>query len=91
MARVLYVDGTQATVMPASPPAFSLEELQAMVGGWIEVVYLPDGRLMVIDEEGKLKSYPRNEQATRLAAGRLQLGDYIAGTAVIVTLEEMGE
>ena len=91
MARVLYVDGTQATVMPASPPSFSLEELQAMVGGWIEVVYLPDGRLMVIDEEGKLKGYQRNEQATRLAAGRLMFGDYIAGTAVIVTLEEMGE
>jgi hypothetical protein len=91
MAIVLHVDGTRATVAPASPPAFSLQELQAMVGGWIEVVYLPDSRLMVIDEEGKLKDYPRNEQATRLAASRLFRGDYIAGTAVIVTLEEMGE
>ena len=91
MACVLHIDGTQTTVTPASPPAFSLEELHALVGGWIEVVYLPDGRLMVIDEEGKLKGYPRNEQATRLAAGRLMVSDYIAGTAVIVTLEEMGE
>lgn len=91
MATVLYVNGTQGTIQPASPPAFSLEELHALVGGWIEVVYLPDGRLMVIDEEGKLKGYPRNEQATRLAAGRLFAGDYIAGTAVIVSLQEMGE
>ena len=91
MATLLYVNGTQTTVTPASPPAFSLEELQAMVGGWLEVVYLPDGNLLVIDEEGKLKNYPRNEQATRLAASRLFRGDYIAGNAVIVTLQERGE
>lgn len=91
MAVVIHVDGAQETVVPASPPAFALEELHALVGGWLEVVYLPDGRLMVIDEEGKLKGYLRNEQATRLAAGRLFAGDYIAGTAVIVTLQEMGE
>ena len=91
MAILLHVDGTQTTVTPASPPVFSLEELHAMVGGWIEVVYLPDGRLLVIDEEGKLKGYPRNEQATRFAAGRLFVGDYIAGPAVVVTLQEMGE
>ena len=91
MATVLHIDGTQTMVTPTSPPAFSLEELQAMVGGWLEVVYLPDGNLLVIDEEGKLKNYPRNEQATRLAASRLFRGDYIAGTAVIVTLTEMGE
>ena len=91
MAVVIHVDGTQETVVPATPPAFALEELHALVGGWIEVVYLPDGRLMVIDEEGKLKGYPRNEQATRFAAGRLFVGDYIAGPAVVVTLQEMGE
>ncbi len=91
MAVVMHVDGTQATITPQSPPAFALEELHALVGGWLEVVYLSDGRLMVIDEEGKLKGYPRNEQATRLAAGRLFSGDYIAGTAVLVSLQEMGE
>ena len=91
MAVVVHVDGTQETIAPQTPPAFTLEELHALVGGWIEVVYLPDGRLLVIDEEGKLKGYPRNEQATRLAAGRLFSGDYIAGTAVLVSLQEMGE
>ncbi len=91
MAVVLHVDGTQETIAPHSPPAFALEELHALVGGWIEVVYLPDGRLMVIDEEGKLKGYSRNEKATRLAASRLFPGDYIAGTAVLVSLQEMGE
>ena len=91
MAIVLHSDGTQTTVTPASPPAFSLHELQAMVGGWIEIVSLPDGRILVIDEEGKLNGYPRNEQATRLAAGRLFPGDYIAGPAVLVTLAEIGE
>ena len=91
MAVVIRVDGTQEMIAPQSPPAFALEELHALVGGWIEVVYLPDGRLLVIDEEGKLKGYPRNEQATRLAAGRLLPSDSIAGTAVLVSLQEMGE
>ncbi len=91
MATVLYVDGTRAPVAPRSAPSFTLEELQALVGGYIEVVALRDGRLLVLNEEGKLEGFPYNEQATALARDCLFPGDFIVGTAVLVSEEELGE
>lgn len=68
MATIMYTDGTSKEVQPANGSDFQLKELQAIVDGHIEIVHLKDGRIMVIDEEGKLKDYPRNAQATKLAA-----------------------
>lgn len=67
-AQILYPDGTSKEVQPANGRDFQLKELQDIVEGHIEIVPLKDGRIMVIDEEGKLKDYPRNAQATKLAA-----------------------
>ncbi len=91
MATVLSVDGTQASVAPRCAPSFTLEELQALVGGSIEVVALEDGRLLVLNEEGKVEGLPYNEQATALARGCLFPGDFIVGIAVVVTEQELGE
>ncbi len=90
MARVYAVDGTQREVTPAHGVSFTLEELHALVGGYIEVVRLPSGDLMVINEEGKLHDLLYNERATALAASVLFAGDYIAGPAVVLSLTEMG-
>jgi hypothetical protein len=91
MAIVLHVDGTQAAVAPRCAPSFTLEELQVLVGGSIEVVALGDGRLLVLNEEGKLEGLPYNEQATQLARGCLFPGDVIVGTVVVVTEQELGD
>lgn len=48
--------------------AFSLQELQNAVGGYIEMIYLADGRFMVVNEEGRLLGLPFNRIATRLLA-----------------------
>jgi hypothetical protein len=63
-----------------------LKELQALVGGFIEVLRLPNSRYLVIGEEGKLTPHVCNVLATELAQeyGSLARSDYIAGTAVIV-------
>ena len=37
MATVFEIDGSRRTVQPATPPAFTLEELQQLVGGYIEL------------------------------------------------------
>ena len=42
----------------------TLEEMQEFVGGYIEVVYAPNGDQIVLDEEGRLKGKQINEQAT---------------------------
>ena len=68
------------------PEDFSLEELQEIVGGYIQVVRIPidaEGTewIMVLNEEGKLKGLPFNEEATKL----YQHGevDPIVGTVLV--------
>jgi hypothetical protein len=60
----------------------SLEAMQTAVGGYIEPVRLGDGRIMYVNEEGRLVGLPANEKATQLA------GQLIVGNAVILTEEE---
>ena len=91
MATVFDVNGTRRSVSPATPPAFTLEELQHLVGGDIEIVFLSGHEMLVINEEGKLQGLLYNVAATQLVAHLLQPGDYIAGPAVLVSEQEMGE
>lgn len=62
-------DGRITTVAPRDPAyGYSLEELYAHTGAeCIEVVYLRDGRIMVVDEEGYLNRKGVNAIATRMA------------------------
>lgn len=55
-----------------------LKAMQQAVGGYIETVRLKDGGVMLVDEEGMLKQYPRNELASILSS------HHIYGTALIV-------
>lgn len=71
-----------------------LEQLQTMVGGYIETLeFRIPGRgvrfVGVFDEEGKLKNLPVNELATReFMAERSRLaGDYLAGTVLLLKIE----
>lgn len=73
-AMILRADGTHEAIQPANGAHFQLSELQAMVGAgappgchWIEIIPTKDGRILVINEEGKVYGLPRNEQATALA------------------------
>ena len=91
MATVFEVDGSRRTVPPAIPPSFTLEELQSFVGGPIEMVTTDDDNLFFINEEGKLRNLPYNEQATAYVADRLLPGDYIVGPAVLISEQEAGE
>lgn len=51
----------------------TLEALQHEVGGYIETITLAADCCMIVDEEGRLKDKPLNEQASRL--GWLIVGD----------------
>jgi hypothetical protein len=68
MAVVLHSDGSFDRVSPANKATgFSLEEVYSYVQtDMVQVVMTRDGRIMVIDEEGKLKGKPVNQTATRL-------------------------
>jgi hypothetical protein len=93
MAIVIPADGSpRRKVTPATAGTFALEELQALVGGYIETLRAPDGRgLLLMNEDGKRRGLPVNERATMAMRGYLRPGDVIVGDVVLVTAAEMGE
>ena len=64
----------------------SLEKLQKMVDGYIQVVDAHNGDQIVMDEEGKLKNKPINYEATKHWIGEnANAYDYVVGDAVILS------
>lgn len=61
--------------------------MQSIVGGYIEIVQVRDGKILVINEEGKILGLKPNQMATLLAKDSLQPGDYIAGRAIYCDAE----
>ena len=63
---------------------FSLDELKAFVGGWIECVTLNDKQVMIVNEEGKLNGLPYNLMATEIIKLAFQpCDDFIVGDALL--------
>jgi hypothetical protein len=52
----------------------------------LEIINLQDGKMMLIDEEGKFKKLPLNEVATDLAHSieAIYPSDYICGDVIII-------
>jgi hypothetical protein len=74
----IHSDGKVISVKPKNGKDFSLEELYEFTnGGPIEIVYLRDGRLMILNEEGKLKRLPVNLRATQLYGNDTIVGDVL--------------
>ena len=61
----------------------SLADAQKFVGGWVEVVQVNDG-ILIIDEEGKLKDKPVNEVASKMYADKYGDEDIIVGDAIFI-------
>lgn len=90
MALIIYPDGSREITLPQYD-TFSLEEMYAILGcSLVQPVFLADGKVMWIDEEGKFKPHLVNERATQLLheAGGMP-HDYIAGTALITQKHEV--
>lgn len=83
-AVLLRSDGTSQKVMPdQSDGSFSLEELYRLIEtDLVEVVHLPKGFIMIVDEEGKLKARQVNEAATAVI-NVWGNPDYIVGNALV--------
>lgn len=76
---IVRADGTVEEVKPKKGKYFQLDEMQAIVGGLIEIVHGDFGFIGVINEEGKINDLPKNVEATTLMRNNLFKGDYIAG------------
>ena len=82
-AKIIYTDKEDEYYTPKNGNTFELDELQGIVGGWIEIVRLKDGRIIVIDEEGKSKDKAVNIPATNILRRDHYTTDYIVGTAIV--------
>ena len=84
MAVLIKANGEESVVTD-----LSLENLQKLVDGYIEIVPTIDGRLLVLNEEGKIIGLPKNPKATKLTNGIINQGDYIVGDVVVGTKKEI--
>lgn len=80
MAILLKADGSSTPL-----PDIKFETFQTAVDGYIELATLPDGRYMLMDEDGKMKKKPINTKATEL----LNRGTPVVGDVVICENHEM--
>lgn len=81
-AVLIKTDGSKTDITPKNGSDFSLEELYELIGcEMVEVVYLTDSGIMIIDEEGKQKKpIVMNRIATDIAN---LPGDIIVGNVVV--------
>ena len=82
-AKIIYTDKGAEDYTPKNGTTFELEEMQKIVGGYIEIVRLRDGRMIIVDEEGKSKDKAVNIPATNILRRDHYTTDYIVGTAIV--------
>lgn len=83
-------DGTKEDITPHNNGKLSYETLTAAVGGMVEMVPLPSGNIMIINEEGKLIGLPENAQAIEIWKKEYPIEQYphnndelVVGNAII--------
>ena len=81
------------SVYPKDGRVFTLEELQAYVGGYVEALKLVNGFIMWLNEDGKAMRLPFNLIANQLAHDTTGIAhcDTIVGDVVIANYIESGE
>lgn len=91
MSKVFKTNGEVYDYLPKNNTAFTLEEMQTIVGGYIQIINLGDGLIMVMNEDSKYNC-KMNEDATEVAHwyDAIHPMDYICGD-VLVTKSEYVE
>lgn len=83
MAKIYKSNGEIVDIEPKNGKDFQLEELNKIVGGYIELVTLPNDEFMVVNEEGKIRELPVNDNATEIYQRKIGCWDYIVGDCLI--------
>ena len=82
-AKIIYTDKEAEDYTPKNGKTFGLTEMQEIVGGYIEPIRLNDGRMIIVDEDGKSKDKAVNIPATNILRRDHFTTDYIVGTAIV--------
>ena len=82
-AKIIYTDKEAEDYTPKNGKTFALTEMQEIIGGYIEPIRLNDGRMIIVDEDGKSKGKAVNIPATNILRRDHYTTDYIVGTAIV--------
>ena len=82
-AKIIYTDKEDEDYTPKNGKTFELDELQDIVDGCIEIIRLNDGRMIIVDEDGKSNDKAVNIPATNILRRDHYTTDYIVGTAIV--------
>lgn len=90
-AKIIFTDGRVVNTRPANGKDFSLEEMQDIVGGSIDIQQLPKSeQVIVLNDNGKLEGKEVNELATKVWKENYPISEYpfnndelIVGTVLI--------
>ena len=83
MAEIIKTDGTRTATTPANGEYFTLKEMQAAVGGMVEIIELDDNQSIILNEEGKLLDLPYNGEADEIFHQHFITLDYIVGDVLL--------
>lgn len=83
--KLIKPDGSLEDYPPAGKH-YTLEELQQAVGGYIEILHVEKGFLMVVNEQGKLKDLPVNRLASLLYGNPF---DHVVGNALVCRSQDI--
>ena len=81
-AKIIYTDKEAEDYTPKNGKTFGLTEMQEIIGGYVEPIRLNDGRMIIVDEDGKSKDKAVNIPATNILRRDHYTTDYIVGTAI---------
>lgn len=85
MATLILTSGIATPVTPKNGKTFTLDEVQALVGGYVELLHLPNSNLVAYcNEDGKMEHLLPNDRFSRL------YGDFVVGDVVMGTKKELG-
>ena len=82
-AKIIYTDKEDEEYTPKNGKTFALTEMQEIIGGYVEPIRLNDGRMIIVDEDGKSKGKAVNIPATNILRRDHFTTDYIVGTAIV--------
>lgn len=94
MAKLIKANSETSEQQPANGGQFTLAEMNAFVGGYLEAVNLFDGSVMYVNEEGIRLQLPINEKATALVRQKRPTDGWvipILGDVIVCTLVETGD
>ena len=82
-AKIIYTDKEAEDYTPKNGKTFEFDDLRGIVEGFIDIIRLNDGRVIIVDSQGKALDKAVNIPATNILRRDHFTTNYIVGTAIV--------